>query len=496
MITLDLSILNQKGTPMFYSDTLANRPNFGIEGRIFIDTASPYGIYRDTGSSWQQIAVGSAGTGTITGGGTINTIAMFTPTGTAIGDSKITQSVSDITIDANTYITNGNLWLAPNNTAGGTNYAIKQVMATNDAWGIYGNTIAIDKSEVVFEVSDNGATFDPAGQRWRFHYEATSSGSNKDPLIIDYNKSFFTTTIESVNTLTGITGTSPTDLTNSFFANSFTYNSGISTSASVNTIGLNVDNNLNYSGANTINVTSYNTSELLRNILTFGSAGASITYSQATGIRSLVNSQLQYFQSGTNNGTISHYANLQVLGDNKTSSGLTTFTNRYQILLNDYDEFGAGNTYTNRWAIYQDGLTNQNYFAGNTKIGSSTTLLYDSKLQLTGDAYFTGVFRETITKHRDNASSSLILAYNGKLIEMNVATANTLTIPLAATSNLPVGSKIDVTQYGAGQTQIVAAVGVTLLSAAGATKLRVQYSGATLIQADLNVWYLFGDITT
>ena len=60
MITLDLSILNQKGTPMFYSDTLALRPAFGIAGRIFIDIASPYGIYRDTGSAWVQIAVGSA----------------------------------------------------------------------------------------------------------------------------------------------------------------------------------------------------------------------------------------------------------------------------------------------------------------------------------------------------------------------------------------------------------------------------------------------------
>ena len=120
--------------------------------------------------AWQQIAVGSAGSGTITGGGTINTIAMFTPSGTAIGDSKISQLISDITIDANTYITNGNLWLAPNNTIGGTNYAIKQVMATNDAWGIYGNTLAIDKGEVVFEVSDNGQVFNPAGQRFRFHY--------------------------------------------------------------------------------------------------------------------------------------------------------------------------------------------------------------------------------------------------------------------------------------------------------------------------------------
>ena len=63
MIVLDLSILNQKGTPMFNSDTFANRPNFGIVGRIFIsiDTAE---IFRDTGSSWDLIADGGGGTDT------------------------------------------------------------------------------------------------------------------------------------------------------------------------------------------------------------------------------------------------------------------------------------------------------------------------------------------------------------------------------------------------------------------------------------------------
>jgi hypothetical protein len=62
MITLDLSILNQKGTPMFYSDLTANRPGAGIAGRIFIATDSPFGIFRDTGTAWDQVA-GSGGGG-------------------------------------------------------------------------------------------------------------------------------------------------------------------------------------------------------------------------------------------------------------------------------------------------------------------------------------------------------------------------------------------------------------------------------------------------
>ena len=56
MIVLDLSILNQKGTPMFNSDLTANRPAAGIVGRIFIAIDAPYGIFRDTGTAWDQIS--------------------------------------------------------------------------------------------------------------------------------------------------------------------------------------------------------------------------------------------------------------------------------------------------------------------------------------------------------------------------------------------------------------------------------------------------------
>jgi hypothetical protein len=134
--------------------------------------------------------------------------------------------------------------------------------------------------------------------------------------------------------------------------------------------------------------------------------------------------------------------------------------------------------------------------ANNLQIGSAAALAYASKLQLTGDAYFTGIFRETITTNIQVASYSLALNDNGKLVLMNVATANNLTIPLNSSVNFPVGTKIDVSSIGAGQTTIVAAGGVTINSAGGALKLRLQYSGATMVQTATNVWLLFGDITT
>jgi hypothetical protein len=55
------NILNQKGTPAFYSDIFANRPAFGYAGRVFISTDTG-AIYEDTGTSWTLIADAGAGT--------------------------------------------------------------------------------------------------------------------------------------------------------------------------------------------------------------------------------------------------------------------------------------------------------------------------------------------------------------------------------------------------------------------------------------------------
>jgi hypothetical protein len=57
-------ILNQKGTPAFFSDTYANRPAFGFAGRVFISTDTGQ-IFEDTGSAWSLIADAGVGGGTL-----------------------------------------------------------------------------------------------------------------------------------------------------------------------------------------------------------------------------------------------------------------------------------------------------------------------------------------------------------------------------------------------------------------------------------------------
>jgi len=57
-------ILNQRSTPAIYTDTIANRPAFGFQGRLFISTDSGQ-IFEDTGSTWTLVADAGVGGGTL-----------------------------------------------------------------------------------------------------------------------------------------------------------------------------------------------------------------------------------------------------------------------------------------------------------------------------------------------------------------------------------------------------------------------------------------------
>lgn len=96
---------------------------------------------------------------------------------------------------------------------------------------------------------------------------------------------------------------------------------------------------------------------------------------------------------------------------------------------------------------------------------------------------------------RNTSSDTLSITDADKVVEMNVGSANNLCVPANADVSFPVGTQILISQYGAGQTTIVALSGVTIRSADSKTKLSKQYSMATLIKVGTNEWYLAGDIT-
>ena len=97
-----------------------------------------------------------------------------------------------------------------------------------------------------------------------------------------------------------------------------------------------------------------------------------------------------------------------------------------------------------------------------------------------------------ITANRQNVSYALVASDADKLVEMNVESANSLTVPASVFS---AGTQILLAQYGAGQTTIVAGSGMTIRSNGGKLKLSAQYSGATLVFISATEAYLFGDIT-
>ncbi len=110
----------------------------------------------------------------------------------------------------------------------------------------------------------------------------------------------------------------------------------------------------------------------------------------------------------------------------------------------------------------------------------------------TGDQDLSGLATKNITLDRKTASYTLVAGDNNKLIEMNVGSANNVTINNSVFS---AGNQILVSQYGAGQVTFVAGAGVTLRSPSGKLKLTGQYSLATIIAISATEFYISGDLT-
>lgn len=105
-------------------------------------------------------------------------------------------------------------------------------------------------------------------------------------------------------------------------------------------------------------------------------------------------------------------------------------------------------------------------------------------------------FHNGVTANRQTGSYTLVIGDNNKVIEMNVGSANDLTVPPNSSVAFSVGTVIEAFQYGAGQTTIVAGSGVTIRSSGGKLKLTGQYSGASLRKIATDEWCLVGDIAT
>ena len=95
-----------------------------------------------------------------------------------------------------------------------------------------------------------------------------------------------------------------------------------------------------------------------------------------------------------------------------------------------------------------------------------------------------------------SASYTLALTDKNKFIKMSVtSTANTVTVPTNASVAFPIGSQIHIIQYGTGKTQVIPVSGTVTIYATPGAYLRAQYSAATLLKCDTNIWMLMGDLS-
>ena len=93
-------------------------------------------------------------------------------------------------------------------------------------------------------------------------------------------------------------------------------------------------------------------------------------------------------------------------------------------------------------------------------------------------------------------SYTLVIADDTSLITLANASAIAVTIPLNSSVPFPIGSCVDLVQFGAGQVTVSGASGVTVVST-GATsatpKTRVQNSAITLRKLGTDSWIAIGD---
>jgi|LakMenEpi03Aug12_release.lakeMendotaPanAssembly.Ray.scaffolds.fasta_scaffold00781_23 hypothetical protein len=94
----------------------------------------------------------------------------------------------------------------------------------------------------------------------------------------------------------------------------------------------------------------------------------------------------------------------------------------------------------------------------------------------------------------ETSNYTLILSNADQIVEMNVGSANTLTVPPNSSVAFPVGTELTVLQTNTGQTTITPGAGVTINGTPG-LKLRAQWASAVLIKRAENTWVAIGDLS-
>jgi hypothetical protein len=247
-LRINNNILNQKGTPAFFSDTFANRPAFGFAGRVFISTDTGQ-IFEDTGTAWTLLADAGVGGGTLA---SVTANGNSTATGIVITANGLsTNSVTNTSLTAGSVLFSGTAGLV---TQDNTNLFWDD---TNNRLGIStatpGAKLDIHGTGTLVQLNGTGANnaylqFQNAGvNEWRIgnNYNA---GANSFEL---FNNGTAAVAISVDNTLNSVSFNQNINIKNSgtFYlatgyssigcdAGGFFFNNGGTSTAYLNFIGL------------------------------------------------------------------------------------------------------------------------------------------------------------------------------------------------------------------------------------------------------------------
>jgi hypothetical protein len=141
------------------------------------------------------------------------------------------------------------------------------------------------------------------------------------------------------------------------------------------------------------------------------SGAYTLTINQSTGKRAFAVTKSSFSMPSFNLGTVTHASNFHIASI-YSPTGNGTITNYYGILLEDQTSLAPSITLTNRWGIYQEGATDNNYFAAHVGIG--TTSISATKLDIEDNSAgssivsnIVGVSSSTILQVTNNGANSL-----------------------------------------------------------------------------------------
>ena len=163
----------------------------------------------------------------------------------------------------------------------------------------------------------------------------------------------------------------------------------------------------------------------------------------------------------------------------------------------------------NKWKLF-DGVTDEpattvNFGQGSLDVLALLTLEANS-ITATSDITANGIVFADGTQRLEGVPSRTpiiqktasytlsALTERDNLVEIDNASATTLTIPLNSAVAFPVGTSIDILQTGTGQVTIAGDAGVTVNATPG-LKLRTRWSSVTLFKRATNTWVVYGDLT-